>query len=220
MVNKEAMKMKMNTKLGKIICVVIALILLAGIIMLFTVGFNKHITYRKGTKIEAKINNGYEKADIEAMAKEAFPNREIEVQDIEKLNQVFAVKLENYTEEELNDFKAKIVEKYELKKDEVTLEEVPVPAARVQSLVKPYVFSMGLVTVLSAVYVAVRNAKNKNAGKKVVQLLVTLLAALGLYFSIIMITRIPFSPETMPLALTVYVAALLGSIMHMNRGNK
>ena len=212
--------MKMNTKLGKIICVVIALILLAGIIMLFTVGFNKHITYRKGTKIEAKINNGYEKADIEAMAKEAFPNREIEVQDIEKLNQVFAVKLENYTEEELNDFKAKIVEKYELKKDEVTLEEVPVPAARVQSLVKPYVFSMGLVTVLSAVYVAVRNAKNKNAGKKVVQLLVTLLAALGLYFSIIMITRIPFSPETMPLALTVYVAALLGSIMHMNRGNK
>ena len=60
--------MKMNTKLGKIICVVIALILLAGIIMLFTVGFNKHITYRKGTKIEAKINNGYEKADIEAMA--------------------------------------------------------------------------------------------------------------------------------------------------------
>ena len=164
MVNKEAMKMKMNTKLGKIICVVIALILLAGIIMLFTVGFNKHITYRKGTKIEAKINNGYEKADIEAMAKEAFPNREIEVQDIEKLNQVFAVKLENYTEEELNDFKAKIVEKYELKKDEVTLEEVPVPAARVQSLVKPYVFSMGLVTVLSAVYVAVRNAKNQFFG--------------------------------------------------------
>lgn len=209
--------MKDKTKMKKILLAMVAIILVVGIVMGFTVGFNKSLVYKKGTKIESKINQGYQREEIETIAKESFPNRNIEVQDLDKLNQVFAVKLENYTKEELDNFKGKLAEKYDVKKDKLQIEEVKVPATRISTLVKPYIFPVALVSVLSAVYVAARGIKNKQAGKNVLQLIGGLAIALGIYFSCMMITRIPFGPETMPLALTVYVIVLLGLVTKLEK---
>ena len=200
----------------KIIVILITLIILAGIIVVATKGFNKDISFQKSTKIEVNIPKGYEKDDIKQIVNEVFSEKNVQIQDIEKTNQVVSVRIKNYTEEELNNFKAKISEKYGMEQDKLNIQEVEVPATRISTLVAPYVFSVGLVTVLSIVYIALRNIK-KEPLKVAVKLLVGLIATMGLYFSIIAIARIPVNEYTMPIALTVYVATLLITVGKLNK---
>ncbi len=209
--------MKNILKTKRIIAVMLVVVILAGIIMLFVKGFNKDIVYSKGTKIEAYISKGYEKTEIEKIAKESFPNRKILLQDIEKLNQVVSVKVENYTQEELENFKTKIAEKYGIEKDNLEVHEVATPSTRIKTLVTPYIFPVSLVTILSIVYVALRNIKEKDMISKIVKLLTNLIAVAGLYFSVIVIAQIPVNEYMMPIALALYVTTLLITVIKLNK---
>ncbi len=200
----------------KIIAILVVLIILVGIIMVFTKGFNKDISYQKATRIEVNIPKGYEKDDIKQIAEETFGNKNIQVQDIEKTNQVVSLRIKDYTEDELNNFKTKISEKYGIEQDKLTVEEIKIPGTRMLTLVTPYMFSLGLATVLSIIYIGLRNIK-KEPLKKVLKVILGLIAALGVYFSIIAIARIPVNEYTMPIALTVYVAALLIIVGKINK---
>ena len=200
----------------KTIAILVVLIILAGIILVFTKGFNKDISYQKATRIEVNIPKGYEKDDIKQIAEETFGNKNIQVQDIEKTNQVVSLRIKDYTEDELNNFKTKISEKYGIEQDKLTVEEIKIPGTRMLTLVTPYMFSLGLATVLSIIYIGLRNIK-KEPLKKVLKVILGLIAALGVYFSIIAIARIPVNEYTMPIALTVYVAALLIIVGKINK---
>lgn len=203
-------------KTTKIMMAITVAIILSGIVVTILYGFNKDISYQKSTKIEVNIPKGYEKEDIKQIANEVFSNKNIQIQDIEKTNQVVSVRIKSYTEDELNSFKAKISEKYDIDQDELTVYEIEVPATRISTLVTSYLFSVGLVTILSLVYVALRNIK-KDAGKKVLTLIISLIAVVGLYFSVIAITRIPISEYTIPIALAVYIATLLIVVGKLNK---
>lgn len=200
----------------KIIAILVVLIILVGIIMVFTKGFNKDISYQKATRIEVSIPKGYEKDDIKQIAEEVFSDKNIQMQDIEKTNQVVSVRIKDYTEEELNNFKTIISEKYGIEQDKLTVEEVKIPGTKMLTLVTPYLFSLGLVTVLTIIYICLKNIK-KEPLKKVLKTIFGLIASVGLYFSIIAIARIPVNEYTMPLALTVYVAALLITVEKINK---
>ena len=184
--------------------------------MVFTKGFNKDISYQKATRIEVSIPKGYEKDDIKQIAEEVFSDKNIQMQDIEKTNQVVSVRIKDYTEEELNNFKTIISEKYGIEQDKLTVEEVKIPGTKMLTLVTPYLFSLGLVTVLTIIYICLKNIK-KEPLKKVLKTIFGLIASVGLYFSIIAIARIPVDEYTMPIALSVYVATLLITIGNFNK---
>ena len=208
--------MKKITKLNKIFIAIMIVIILAGIIVTAIYGFNKAIVFKKSTKIEVNIPKGYEKEDIKQISKEVFSDKNVLIQDIEKTNQVVSIRIKNYTEDELNNFKAKIAEKYEIEQDKLSVYEVDVPETRISTIVLPYVLPVSLTTVLSVVYIALKNIK-KDMLKKVFTLIVSLIAALALYFSIIAIARIPVTEYTMPIALAVYVATLLITVIGFNK---
>lgn len=208
--------MKEMSKFKKIIAIMIAIVIIAGIIMLVVKGFNKDISYQKSTKIEVNIPQGYEKNDIKQIVNEIFSDKNIQLQDIEKTNQVVSIRIKNYTEDELNNFKSKISEKYGIDKDKLTVYEIEVPATKITTIIIPYVFSISLVTILSVAYVALRNIK-KDALKKVVKLITNLIVVAGLYFSIIVLTQIPVNEYIMPVALALYVATLLITIIKFNK---
>lgn len=209
--------MKNISKTKKILALIIILIILAGIIMLVIKGFNKSITYQKATKIECYIAKGYNKADIKQITDEVFGNKTVQIQDVEKLNQVVSVRINNYTEEELENFKAKICEKYEIEEDDLEIYEVEVPTTRIKTLVTPYVLPVSIVTILAVIYVGIRNIKSKDMIKKVSKLLTSLIIGAGLYFSIIVLAQIPVTEYMMPIALALYVATLLITVMKLNK---
>lgn len=192
----------------KIFLIIIILILLSGVITLYVAGFEKTTEYKAGTRIEIYIPNGYEKQDIINIAKESF-SKKVSFEEIEKLNQVAAIKLQDYTEEELENFKVKIAEKYGIEKDNLELQEIPLPTTRISTDITPYIFPTVLITVLSLIYILFRNLKSENKWKLILNIILTLAVVLGLYFSLILILRIPFGSYTMPLALAIYMTTLM-----------
>ncbi len=209
--------MKNISKSKKIIAIIIALVIIAGMIMLVVKGFNKDINYQSATRIECYIPQGYEKTDIQKIVDEVFSDKNIQIQDVEKLNQVVSIRIKDYSAEELENFKTKIAEKYEIEKDNLDLHEVKLPSTKIATIVLPYIFPVSLVTILSIVYIAIKNIKEKDMIKNVAKLLIKLIVATGLYFSIIVLAQIPVNEYMMPIALALYVATLLLIVIIMNK---
>lgn len=209
--------MKKITENKKILIIAILIIIVAGIIFLAVKGFNKGIIYDSATRIECYIPSGYEKTDIENITNETFSNKNVTVQDIEKLNQIVSIKIKDYSEEELENFKTKISEKYGIDKDKLEIYEIKIPTTRISTIVKPYVLPVSIVTVLSLVYIALRNIKSKEAVKKIIKVALTLVLVAGIYFSILVIAQIPINEYTMPIALMLYVLTLLIEVIKLNK---
>lgn len=202
--------MKNCSKTKKIIFGIVILTIISGIIILCTIGFNKSIEYSAGTRIEVYIEKGYDKQDIISIANESFNN--ISFSEVEKLGQVASIKVKDYSEEELNTYKNKIMEKYKIEKDKLNVQEILVPKTQIRSIILPYVLPIILVTILSLIYIFFRNIKSENTTRIVMKILLTLTIVLGLYFSLILIFRLPFGVYTMPIALAVYIITLLISV--------
>lgn len=203
-------------KSKKVIVVLSALIILAGVIMLVSTGFNKSIGYQNSKKIEVSIEKGYEKNDIIQIANEVFNEKDIQIQDLEKTNQAFFIRIKDYSEEELSNFKAKLAEKYEIEEENLIVLEAEIPETKITTIVTPYVFPVSLVTIISLVYIALRNIK-KEAINKVISILLALIIVAGIYFSVIVLTQFPFNEYVMPIALALYIVTLLIVVMRLNK---
>ena len=188
--------------------------------MLVVEGFNKGLIYQKATKIECYIPSGYEKTDIKQITDEVFAGREVLIQDVEKLNQVVSIKIKDYIEDEFENFKAKISEKYGIEEENLQTYEIEVPSTRIKTIVLPYVLPVSMATIISVIYLAIKNIKQKDVIKKIVKLLLTLIVVAGLYFSIIVLTRIPVNEYVMPIALVLYVVTLLLTAIKLNKDNR
>ena len=194
---------------NKVILIVLAVLIVAGLVTMFVAGFEKSSEYQAGTRIEVYIPQGYEKQDVINIAKESFSAKKIGFEEIEKLNQVAGIKLEEYTKEELDNFKAKISEKYNIDGKELKVYEITIPAIRIRTAVEPYVLPIVLVTVLSIIYVLFKNLKSEKKWKIILKIVSTLAIVLGVYFSLILILQLPFANYTMPLALAIYIITLI-----------
>lgn len=201
--------MKDIWKKNKITLLVLTILIIAGIIILGISGFEKSPDLKAGTKIEIYIPKGYEKQDVINIAKQSFGEDYLAFEEVEKLNQIAGIKVNNYTEEQLKDFKAKISEKYEIKTEELEMYEIPMPTVRISTLIEPYAFPIILTTIISLIYVLFRNLKSESKWKIILRIVLTLAIVLGSYFSIILIFRLPFGNYTMPVALAIYIITLI-----------
>lgn len=204
------MKNWLNKK-EKIVFMISFIIILAGIIVLGFAGFEKAANYQAGIRIEVYMPNGYNEQEMLAIAKESFHGKKVSFTKIEKLNQVAGIKVKDYTSEELEQFKTKVAEKYEMNKDALEIQEVLIPTVKVSTLITPYVFPVLLVTILVFIYLLFRNLKSENKWKILIKEILFLAIGLGLYFSFMLIFRIPFGSYTMPIALAIYMIILLKS---------
>lgn len=206
-----------SKKIKIVLLILLILLIIAGIITLFVKGFEKANEYKTGTRIEIYIPKGYEKQDVMNIATESFNDKKITFEEIEKLNQVAAIRISNYSEEELNQFKKNISEKYEIKEDSLEIHEISIPTTRISTDVEPYIFPTIVVTVLALIYMLFRNLKSEDKWKKILKAILTLILVLGTYFSLILVTRVPFGIYTMPFALAIYIITLL---ILINKKNK
>lgn len=211
--------MKKCLNANKIFLIILILIIISGIITLGVFGFKKSSEYSSGTRIEIYIAKGYEKQDIINIAKESFTEREISFDEVEKLNQIAAIKVKDYTKEELNNYKAKIAEKYNTSEESLQVYEVAIPATRVETVVKPYILPTILITVLSLIYISFRNLKSGKVLKILIEIVLKLILIAGVYFSIILLFRLPFGTYTMPIALLIYIISMLVITYKANKSN-
>lgn len=200
--------MKNMTKTQKIVMLIIAIIILAGIIVTFTVGFNFELKYQKTQEIDLYLEKTFENSDIIAIAKEVMPEQKVIVQKVEVYKDSVRIIAKEITEEQKQALIEKVNEKYGTEFDATTIEIKTVAHARLRDLLKKYVLPFVIATIIIVVYMALRYRK-LSWGKVVLKSVAILVVAEVTLYSLIAITRIPVGITTMPLTIAVYLITLL-----------
>ncbi|HJJ13268.1 MAG TPA: hypothetical protein OIM48_08300 [Clostridiaceae bacterium] len=200
----ERKKTKMKNKL---LYILIAIVIIAGIVVGYTAKFKFSLAYDDSIRVEMYIGKDYTKADVEAIAKEAFGTKEVLIQKIEFFNDSVAITVRESNDEKLNNLVAKVNEKYgtTLAKEDLTV--VDVPHYRGRDIMSNYIVPIVISAVLIIVYSIIRFRKIELA-KVVAKLLIWPIIVEALYLSILAIARIPISYYTLPLGIILAVLTL------------
>ena len=115
----------MKQKAKKIVIVLLALLLVAGAIILCSNKLVFGLNYEKNNKVELNLGKQFEVKDIKEITNEIFGNQPVLIQPIEVYKDTVSITTTQITDEQKTNLVTKINEKYgtELKAEEVTIEE-------------------------------------------------------------------------------------------------
>lgn len=193
----------------KIVYIILICIIIAGIIIIPTIGLNADLIYSKNVEIDVYLGKTFNMNDMENLVNEVFSDEKNIIQQIEVFGDMVAITIpDTRTEEELDskveELTAKINEKYEL---EITSDDVQIthnPKVRLSSVVIPYALWIGISAALILVYVAIRYRK-LGVVKTLLTYIISIVAVELLLLSIIAITRYPVNRIIVPLGLAAFV---------------
>lgn len=101
----------------KIAQIILICLVLAGIIVIATLGFNVGVRYGENTQININIGKEFDSKDIKNIAKEVFGNQSVIVEYVEIYKDVVQITVKDATDEQIAELNNKINEKYELSND-------------------------------------------------------------------------------------------------------
>lgn len=198
----------------KIIYGILILTIIVGATLIATIGLNLSIEYNENTKIYVYIGKKFENKEIKQIASEVFKTNKVTVRKVEVYEDMACITTEKQNSENLNErieeLNAKINEKYELEnktEDIVTKNE---PKIKVYTIVKPYIWPV----IISSVIIIICSAiifRKIGIIKTIITYVLSILGSQALYMSIIAIIRIPVDKYTMPIALIVYMIAIIAT---------
>ena len=194
---------------NKILIILIAIILIAGIAMIVIKGFNFELKYQNTQRVEMYLKQEFNVSDIKNITNEVLAGQPVMIQKVEVYEDMVAITSNQITDEQKTNLVQKINEKYgtELNADEIEIENIP--HTRGRDIIKPYLIPFALATGIILVYVAIRYRK-LGVGKVILKTALILVVAEAVLASVIAITRLPIGKTTIPLALAVYLLTLVG----------
>ena len=196
----------------KVIYAILICLIIAGIVIIATVGLKADIIYSKNVELDIYLGKSFEIKDLQSIVNEVFPKERAIIQEIELFGDTVSITLEdNRTEEELNskieELNKKINEKYELENEAKDITVTHNPKIKLSSILVPYVYSLGISLVIILIYVGIRYRK-----LGIVKTLITYLLAIGttemLLLSVIAITRFPINRLVIPVGLLLFVVVI------------
>ncbi len=196
----------------KVIYAILVCIIIAGIVVIATMGLKADLIYSKNVEIDIYIGKTFEKNDIQSIVSEVFPNERVIIQEIELFEDMVSIKLlDTRTDEELNkkveELNNKINEKYEVENETEDIEIIHNPKIKLSSIIMPYAVALGISMVIILVYVGVRYRK-LGSFKTIVTYILAVVASEMLLLSIIAIARYPINRIVIPLGLILLVVVL------------
>lgn len=202
-----------------ILYIVMALVIIAGIVMVAVKGFNVELRYSANKKIELAIGETVDAAKIQEKADEVFGKGKSIVQVVEIYKDAVQVTAKDITEDQKNSLVEKVNELY----PQEATEEGKEPAklldaskvgiqstehARLRDFLKPYIAPVAIVTVIIVAYYAIRYRK-LGVAKVILQSVLTIVLAQLVLLSLLVLVRFPMGRLTTPLILLVYLSTLI-----------
>lgn len=201
---------------NKILYGIAALVIILGIIMYFVHGINVGNVYGENTKIGLYIENGVNVDEVKTIVSESFNGKEAIYQDIEYFGEMVLITLPTVTDEEVDNFLAKVNEKYELEYDKEDLDITKMPSVDFVEVIRPYLLPVLLTLVLTGVYLAIRYRK-LGISKMIVALIATVAIVESVIVSIYVIANIPVDISIIPVSLFGLGIALVYTTVENNR---
>ena len=151
--------MKEISQKTKIVALLVAIIMIVGLIVTLTVGFNFDLKYQQAKKLQLYLEKDFEIADIKQITSEVLPNEKVMLQKVEVFEDTVSIIAKEISEEQRNNLVNKINEKYELELKADQIEITTIPHTRGRDIIKPYITPFLIATILILVYMAVRYYK-------------------------------------------------------------
>lgn len=191
----------------RIILIILAIIAVAGIVVIATVGFNFELSMQSNKRIELYIQKDFKISDIKDITNEVLQNKDVVIQKVEVFEDTVSITVREITEEEKEKLIEKINEKYELElsTDEIEINEMP--NMKFMDLISHYIFGFSLASILILLYMIIRY-KKLGVSRILIKTILTIIIPQILLFSIIAITRIPVGRFTVPMVIVVYLTSL------------
>lgn len=205
------------SNIKKVFILAIAVIIIAGLIMIGVKGFNYSLLYSRTQRMNIYMTQDFEINDIKEIAKEVLGNRKLKVQLGNTFGTVASIVSEEITEEQQNDIINKINEKYstEIKKDNDVVVTV-IPEANAWDLIVKYISPIIITTIIVLVYFVIRFKEQgmiKCIGIPVLSLILVNL----LYISIIALTRIPVNEFFAIFGILIYFLTIIYNTMKLEK---
>ncbi len=213
--------MKQFVKSKQLKIILIALVIIAGIIMIAVKGFNFDLKYQKTQRVELYLKKEFNISDIRQITNEVFGKQNVMIQKVEIFEDSVSITTTSITDEQKSDLVTKINEKYgtELKVENTRVENIG--HTRGRDIITPYIMPFAIAIIIVLIYLGIRYYKLITV--KVIAKSVGIIGlAQILLFSIIAITRIPIGRLTIPMVILVYLLTLFGltSIFEKNVAKK
>ena len=201
--------MKEFIKSKQLKIILIALVIIAGIVIIAVEGFNFDLKYQDTQRVELYLKTEFNIADIRQITNEVFGNQKVMIQKVEVFEDSVSITTTSISDEQKNNLITKINEKYgtELATEDTTIENIG--HTRGRDIIKPYIIPFAIAVIIVLVYLGIRYYKLvivKVIGKSIG----IMVLAQVLLFSIIAITRIPIGRLTIPMVMLVYLLTLFG----------
>lgn len=201
----------------KIFYVVLVCIIVAGAIVIATMGLKADIIYSKNVRIDVYLGKEYNRNEVEQIAKEIFEINRTIIRQVEYFGDMFSLTISQDVEnidEKVDEFTAKINETYELPEEGAKLTVTYQPKVRLLSIIMPYLVPIGISVGIILIYAIVRFRKI-GILRTLGIYIVSILASEAVYLSILAIFRIPVNRLVTPIGLAIYVIVI--TIVTANR---
>ena len=208
--------MKLDNKV-KFVGLAVVVLFIVALIMGCVIGINKDLMYQSHEQISIVIGKDFEISDVKKITDEVFKDKYVVLRKVEVFKDSVAIDIDYSTEEELEALKNKMNEVYGLSLESITAEQIP--AIRIMDIITPYIVPSIISIVVLLVYVGIKYRKidKKAVVREPLFLLVSVLAALLAYYSLVVICRIPFSKSIVSISAIV---AFIISIVWVDSAEK
>ena len=185
---------------------IIALIILAGIVVVNIWGFNKELKFVQGQRIDIYVEQQVDKNKIKPIVEEVLGMHNM-VQTVEIYEDMVTIRAKTISEEQRNTIVNKVKEIYQFEQTAEKTDINTVPETRIRDMYKQYVLPFAISGVLVVVYMLIRYYKKGILKVLLNAVLVPVVAEL-LLLSWMAIVRIPIGRFTPALVILVYVASV------------
>lgn len=209
--------MKNINNIIKVIMAIVAIIILAGIIMIFVKGYNYDLLYSKSVRMNIYLTKEFKVDEIEEIAKEVLGTNKLKVQQGNTFGTVVSIVAKEITEEQQNNIVQKLNEKYEIeinKDNDIIVAQIP--QVNIMEIITKYIAPLAITTIVILVYFVVRY-KNQGIIKCIGMPILTLIGTMALYVSIIALTRIPVNEFFTIFLVLIYFLTLICNAIKLNK---
>ena len=202
-------------KKNVIILAIAMIIIIAGIIVTSTIGFNKQLRYQDSQKIDIYVASEVDVNKIKSIANEVLGKQNM-VQTIEIYQDMVTIRAKSISDEQKDSIVNKIKENYEFEQTAEKTEIKDIPATRIRDMFKKYVLPFVLSFIIILVYMVVRYRQKGILNVFAQTMAIPVLCEI-LLISLIAITRIQVGVYTPTLVLVVYLASITYTVIKVEK---
>lgn len=198
----------------KIIQILLICLMIAGIIVIATVGFNVGIKYSKNTQISINIGKQFEIKDIKEITNQVFQGQQVLIQQVELYKDMVQITVKEATDEQVAELNTKINEKYELENEVSDIDIAKNANVRLKNILKPYILPVSIVSIATVIWAMIIFRK-LGIWAVLYTTAMNIVAPQAILVSLYAVTRLPINRLTSVISVIIYIASITLTFTHL-----